>query len=312
MSYSFCLKFGCRCSSICTVGADSCFALSIPAGKPIKVGIFIDLTGFLSPRAIPTSEGARLAVKHLNELGGVRGHRIELVIYDTRSTVDQAAICFQKLAEDPDIVVALGPILSGATMLVRPFAAKLKFPFSAWSAGTPITEGPYSEWEYTFTEGPSWDQTMLHAEMKFMKETLGIKNVGMLIQNEAFGLSSAKNFEKLAPEYGLKIVDKQLHGQKDTDVTSQLAVLKSKKPDAIWSFPSGIINVTIYKNYRTLGLQTRYRCLVPQTLARQRLSRLLDMLPLVEFLCPHLQLRFQTLRGLDLVAEPNPISARSG
>lgn len=238
-------------------------APSIPAGKPIKVGIFIDLTGFLSPRAIPTSEGARLAVKHLNELGGVRGHRIELVIYDTRSTVDQAAICFQKLAEDPDIVVALGPILSGATMLVRPFAAKLKFPFSAWSAGTPITEGPYSEWEYTFTEGPSWDQTMLHAEMKFMKETLGIKNVGMLIQNEAFGLSSAKNFEKLAPEYGLKIVDKQLHGQKDTDVTSQLAVLKSKKPDAIWSFPSGIINVTIYKNYRTLGLQNKIPLLGP-------------------------------------------------
>lgn len=232
-------------------------APSIPAGKSIKVGVFVDLTGGLSSRGVQEAEGAKLAVKHLNELGGVRGHKMELVIYDTRTSVDQAVIFFQKLAEDPDIVVALGPILSGATMLVRPFAAKLKFPFSAWSAGTPIGEGPYSEWEYTFTQGPSWDQTMCRAEMKFMKETLGVKNVGMLIQNEAFGLSSAKTFEQFASEYGFNIVGKEVHGHKDTDVTPHLTMLKSQKPDAIWSFPSGTVNVVMYKNYRTLGLQNK-------------------------------------------------------
>jgi len=250
--------------SLYGLGGANTYAASIPAGKTIKVGVFVDLTGFLSSRGIPESEGAKLAVKHLNELGGVRGHKIELKILDTRSSVDQAVIQFQKLADDPAIVVALGPIMSGATMLVRPFAAKARLPFSAWSAGTPITEGPYKEWEYTFTQGPSWDQTMCRAEMKFMKDTLGVKKVGMLVQNEAFGLSGAKVFEKFAPEYGFKIVGRELHGQKDTDVTPQLAILKSKKPDAVWSFPSGIVNVIIYKNYRALGMQNKIPICGPQ------------------------------------------------
>ena len=49
------------------------------ASKPILIGAPVHLTGFMATYDVPPLEGARLAVKQINEAGGVIGRQLQLI-----------------------------------------------------------------------------------------------------------------------------------------------------------------------------------------------------------------------------------------
>ncbi|MDK2958918.1 MAG: branched-chain amino acid transport system substrate-binding protein [Synergistaceae bacterium] len=85
-------------------GAAACAA---PSGEPIKIGYLATLTGDGSTWGQHERDGALLAVKELNEAGGVLGRPLELVYYDVRGRQEDAIQAARRLVHE-DKVVAIG------------------------------------------------------------------------------------------------------------------------------------------------------------------------------------------------------------
>jgi hypothetical protein len=74
----------------------------------IKIGHFASLTGETATFGIETDEGIKLAVKQLNEKGGVLGKMFKVETQDDQSKPEEAATVVTKFSNDPEIVAVLG------------------------------------------------------------------------------------------------------------------------------------------------------------------------------------------------------------
>ena len=64
--------------------------LSNAALADVKVGITVPLTGFAAADGKSALDGARLAVAQANAKGGIKGEKIDLVIYDDQASPKEA------------------------------------------------------------------------------------------------------------------------------------------------------------------------------------------------------------------------------
>ncbi|MFT5090437.1 MAG: branched-chain amino acid transport system substrate-binding protein [Candidatus Latescibacterota bacterium] len=84
---------------------------------PIKIGLLTTLSGALSRWAPSHRAAALMALREINEAGGVLGRELELVVADTGTDPDQAVIGARELI-DQDVALILGPVISSATLKV--------------------------------------------------------------------------------------------------------------------------------------------------------------------------------------------------
>ncbi len=78
---------------------------------PVKVGFVGTLTGRLSDLGIDARNAVELAVKQLNENGGVNGRSIELIIKDDSNIPETAKTVIEELLSD-DVEFIIGPLMS--------------------------------------------------------------------------------------------------------------------------------------------------------------------------------------------------------
>ncbi len=79
------------------------------AGDVIKIGGLLPLTGVTAPSGIVAKNTLELLVKQSNIEGGIAGHKLELVIYDTAGLVkNQEQLSAKLVKEDKVSVIILG------------------------------------------------------------------------------------------------------------------------------------------------------------------------------------------------------------
>src|SRR5687768_10436184 len=64
---------------------------------PIRVGVYMDLSGQTSSFGQSSVNGIRMAADEINKAGGVNGRQIELVVEDDQGRPEQAATVVTKL-----------------------------------------------------------------------------------------------------------------------------------------------------------------------------------------------------------------------
>jgi branched-chain amino acid transport system substrate-binding protein len=83
------------------------------APKPIKIGLIIEQTGDLAAVGASSKNAAELAVKEINDAGGLevsmKKHPIELIIEDNASKEEQTIAAAQKLITLDNVVAVIGP-----------------------------------------------------------------------------------------------------------------------------------------------------------------------------------------------------------
>lgn len=75
----------------------------------IYIGYNLELTGALAQYGQNCMNGANLAVKHINDSGGINGKMLKVVVLDNRSESSDAALASIKLGETKGINVIIGP-----------------------------------------------------------------------------------------------------------------------------------------------------------------------------------------------------------
>src|SRR6478735_698475 len=74
----------------------------------IVIGHFASMTGDTATFGVSADEGIRLALKEINDAGGVLGKKVRVVTEDDRSLADEAKTAVQKLINRDHVVALLG------------------------------------------------------------------------------------------------------------------------------------------------------------------------------------------------------------
>lgn len=84
------------------------------SADPIKIGIIADLTGPFTTYGTSLSRSAQLAIKEINEDGGIDGRQIEVIVEDIQTDVTATVDKARKLVESDNVDLVMGPIGSDA------------------------------------------------------------------------------------------------------------------------------------------------------------------------------------------------------
>jgi branched-chain amino acid transport system substrate-binding protein len=201
------------------------------AGDTIKIGFNAPLTGFAASDGKSSTEGAKLAVKQINDAGGVLGKKLELVIYDDQAKPAQAIPIANKLIGQDKVVLGISGSYSGATRSAAGVFQEAKIPYiSAYAIHPDITRAG----EYVFRTS-FLGQVQGKAGAKLIGEMMGKKKVVLITLQNDFGKSLAAGFKEMAPKYGIKIVGEYSYSIKNRQFGSIVAKVKADKPDAIYA-----------------------------------------------------------------------------
>jgi branched-chain amino acid transport system substrate-binding protein len=209
-----------------------CATASLAQAQPVKIGAIYSISGPGSVLGAPEDKVLRALADEANKKGGINGHKIELVIYDTEGNTGKAAQQFRRLATSDDVQVVFGPSSSGESLAVKDLANELKVPTLMHGGAEAITK-PVTP--YVFNTPPT-DRISISGLLAHMKK-MGITSVAMLSAADGFGQSGKNILNELAPQYGIKVVAQEEFNRTDADMTAQVLKAKSANPDAmlIWS-----------------------------------------------------------------------------
>lgn len=226
------------------------FVTAALANEPIRIGALFSVTGPASFLGEPERNTLEMLVKEANAKGGIKGHKIELVVYDTQGDATKAVQLATKLIKNDKVSVIIGPSTTGETMAVIPVVEKEKIPLISCAAGIKIIE-PVKR--YVF-KTPANDHVAAEKIFTYMLSKKQ-KNVALMTVTDGFGSSGREQLKDMAKKLGITIVADETYGPKDTDMTAQLTKIKGSKADAIicWGTNPGPAIVT--RNVKQLGIK---------------------------------------------------------
>ena len=163
-----------------------------PSGTPLKIGLLLDFTG--SPQASSDRKRAfDLAIRHINEGGGVLGMRVESVAADATGDPSTAVQVARHLVEVEGVHAIVGPNASAAALPVsQEVSASLGIPTISPSATSPyLTDA--EDGGYFFRTALS--DAVQGPVLADLVRDRGFSNVGLIYQDDAYGRGLADAFE---------------------------------------------------------------------------------------------------------------------
>ncbi|MGB9081563.1 MAG: ABC transporter substrate-binding protein [Desulfuromonadaceae bacterium] len=227
------------------------FSATSFAAAPIKIGGLFAVTGPAAFLGEPERNSAKMVIDEINRAGGVKGHKLELVVYDTTGDATKAVQLATKLIKDDKVVAIIGPSTTGETMAVIPVAEKEQVPLISCSAGSKITD-PVKKWVFKTAQNDALAVGRIYEYLQKTKQT----KVSILSVSDGFGASGREQLKSQAAKYGITIVSDDTYGPKDTDMTAQLTKIRGSQSQAIICWGTNPGPAIIAKNARQLGIKT--------------------------------------------------------
>lgn len=201
------------------------------AAEPIKIGFFSPTTGFAAADGTSALQAAQLAVKLINDKGGVLGRPLELVYYDDAAKPDQASAIARKLIEQDKVVAGISGSYSGATRAAAPIFQEAGIPMiSAYAIHPEITKTG----DKIFRVG-----TLASVEGRVGAElagaVMGAKKVAILTIDNDFGVSLTEGFKEHAAKLGLEIVLEEKYPLGETEFRPIIGKIKEAAPDVVYA-----------------------------------------------------------------------------
>ncbi len=220
--------------------------------EPIKIGFIGPLTGELASWGNNEKQGVELAVKEINDAGGINGRKLSIIYEDGQCNPKSAVTAAQKLITVDHVKAIIGETCSSATLAVAPLAEQNKvILISPTSGADSISQAGdfifriFIPNNFYAVEGA-----------RIIEKELGSKSVAVLyIQNDA-GVSTKDRFIQLFK--GGKIMLIQGYAPDTTDFKTILLKVKEAEPDLVYLagyYPDGGL---ILKQAKELGIKTQF------------------------------------------------------
>ncbi len=233
-----------------------CFCISHmiaeAAKEPYKIGAIFSITGPASWLGGPERNTAQMIADRVNAEGGINGHPIELIIYDTEGDETKSVLNTKKLIEKDKVLAIIGPSRSGSSLAIIDIIEEAGVPNISCAASAKIVN-PVSERKWIFKTSQS-DSFCAESMFEYMLSK-GITKVAILTVSSGFGDSGRIELLDAAKEMGITILSDERYGAKDTDMTAQLTKIKGTDAQAIVNWSIGPTQVIVTKNVHQLEIK---------------------------------------------------------
>lgn len=196
---------------------------------PIKIGLSLPMTGEAASYGEGGVGGAQLAVKEINEAGGINGRMLELIVEDDQCAPATGATVAQKLTETDKVVAFFGPVCSGVGGAGLPIVQRNGVPALIIGSAPDLTKIG----DYIFREYPS-DSSIGKFIANFMYSTLGAKKVAVVYVKNDWGQGISDVFVPKFKEIGGDVAVTETVLQDSRDLRSAVLKIKAAKVDAIF------------------------------------------------------------------------------
>jgi branched-chain amino acid transport system substrate-binding protein len=210
-------------------------------GDAIVLGAAVSLTGKYSIDGKYTKDGYDLAVRRINELGGVKlwgkSHKLKILYYDDESTSARGAELVERLINQDHVQFVLGPYSSGLTKAIAPITEKYKIP---------MIEGNGSD-RALFTNGYKYLFAILNTSDFYLRPAIRLVaeetkqagqnptslKVGIVIENDDGSQDVREGVIEEATKWGMQVVVDDKLPPELNDMSSALAKVRALKPDVL-------------------------------------------------------------------------------
>lgn len=200
--------------------------------EPIRIGFFAPVTSpAASADGLSAENSAKLAVKLVNEAGGINGRMVELVNYDDGLDTTQAVSIAEKLTTKDNVVAVVSGSYSGPTRVAAPIIQNSGMVMvSAYAVHPDVVNAG----DFIFSQSfPGKVQGKAGAE--YAVKTLGAKKIAIIAVDLDFGTELANTFTAHAEANGAKVVSVDKVAISDNEFTAIITKLKEKvQPDLIY------------------------------------------------------------------------------
>ena len=214
---------------------------AIAATDPIPIGYLPALTGPSSATGVGINRGILLAVKEINDAGGINGRQIELITRDTQSDPTKAVNAAAELAHGQKVSVIFGPVNSGESLAVVPLLARANTPqvHPCWvDSLTDVKKYPMC-----FRNAPT-NQQIGGAANRYVVEVLKKKKVAVISDTTGYGTASVNAYVPMLKARGAEVVYQGNVDAANPDLKPELLRMQSAGAEAImpWSVNAGFLS----------------------------------------------------------------------
>ncbi len=229
------------------LGLAAALALTVPAapavgkveGDTVTLGAALSLTGRYATEGQQAKHGYDLAVKRINEMGGVKvggkSYRLEIKYYDDESSNERAASLAERLIAQDGIKFVLGPYSSPLTAAVAPITEKYRIPMveANGASRSLFTKG----FRYLFAVLSTSDQYLSSAvelaaeKAKEEGRAPSSLRLALAMGDDSFSLDVRAGILEAAKAHNMQIVVDDKVPDGFTDISATLARVKAVKPD---------------------------------------------------------------------------------
>ena len=230
----------------------------------IKIGAVMDLSGALAGIGGQLRDSIVLAVKQVNDAGGINGAQVELIVEDGKTDPTAGFEAVKKLVEVNGINVIIGPMISGASLASGPYALQNEVLLFSPSATSPDIAD--QDWRQFFLRTAPTDILQGKAIAQLVMEG-GYQKVAILVMDNQYGVGVAhavaeelSEKAEVVSRSAVSLMGKHLivanlkYDPSKLDYRTELQVIKDNNPDAVIHVGYHDDAQIVYKQALQLGL----------------------------------------------------------
>lgn len=174
------------------------------AGEPIRLGVSLSDTGRFAESAASMRLAYDLWLEQTNEAGGIDGSPVELIYYDDESEPDTARVLAERLINQDDVLMLLGPYSSGITGVMAAVTEREQVPLLGTIASDRST---WAERDLSWTFQAFAASRFDHQGFMEIAAANGVESMGLLYEETPFSID-AKDWavEEGGPELGIEVL----------------------------------------------------------------------------------------------------------
>jgi branched-chain amino acid transport system substrate-binding protein len=218
------------------VGALGLTSGALAQQPPIKIGMTMAQTGGLAGGGKASLLGIEVWRDDVNAKGGLLGRKVELVVYDDKSSAAETPAIYSKLLDVDKVDLLFAPYATVPTAPIMPlvkqrgmllmgnfsFQVNGKVGHDMWFNNAPW--GPADSWASAFLD---------------LGQKAGGKSVALLTADQEFAQNLALTAREVAKKRNLSIVFDQAYPPNTVEFSSIIRSLNAAKPDIVYiaSYP---------------------------------------------------------------------------
>lgn len=226
--------------------------------KEIRIGMSAAFTGPSRGLGIELYRGSMAYFSHINDQGGVSGHKINVIAYDDGYNPVPTISNTIRLVEEDDAFLLFDyvgtPTVTRMLPLLKIYSSQREvFLFFPFSGAQPQRERPYDQ--YVFNLRASYHQE-IDALVDYLV-SVGRNRIAVFYQIDAYGRSGREGVQKSVAKYGARMVGEATYYRGttyDTSMKSQVRIIRQSSPDSIISIGAYEACAAFIRDSRDAGL----------------------------------------------------------